>query len=132
MPLNRIPLSGNQIVAMANVSREVKTTFTTTGTFDYAELPCLGLPSLMYWVRLDTGVPNVRFYPLFAVSNVSTPTGPVPNFVSFTNGQILVAGNIAVFTIRAAVAVIGIRIVIDNALAPFLPISVTATLTAGG
>ena len=132
MPLNRVPLTGNQIVAMANVSREEKTSFTGVGTFDFTELNCLGLPSLMYWVRLDTAVANVRFYPLFAVSNLTAGTTVVPNWAAFNNGTILVPGNVLVFTIRAAVAVMGIRIVIDPPLAPVLPISVTTIVTAGG
>jgi hypothetical protein len=130
MPLNRVPLTGNQIVAMANVSRQEKTNFTATGTYEYSELNSLGLPSLMYWVRLDTAVANIRFYPLFAVSNITTGTGPAPNWLTFNNGTILVPGNVTVFTIRAAVSVIGIRIVIDPGIP--VPISVTSTLTAGG
>jgi hypothetical protein len=132
MPLNRVPLTGNQIVAMANVSREEKTSFTSTGTFDYSELNVLGLPSLLYWVRLDSPVANVRFYPLFAVTNITTAGVPVPNWAPFNNGTILVPGNHTVFTIRAAVSTIGIRIVLDPPLAPLLPISVTTILTAGG
>jgi hypothetical protein len=130
MPLNRVPLTGNQIVAMANVSRQEKTNFTATGTYEYSELNSLGLPSLLYWVRLDTAVANIRFYPLFAVSNITTGTGPAPNWATFNNGTILVPGNVTVFTIRAAVSVIGIRIVIDPGIP--VPISVTSILTAGG
>jgi hypothetical protein len=130
MPLNRVPLTGNQIVAMANVSRQEKTSFNAVGTYDYSELNSLGLPSLMYWVRLDTAVANIRFYPLFAVSNITTPTGPAPNWASFNNGTILVPGTITVFTIRAAVSVMGIRIVIDPGVP--VPVSVTSILTAGG
>ena len=132
MPLNRVPLTGNQIVAMANVSRQEKTEFTTTGTFDYSELNTLGLPSLLYHVQLVTPVANVRAYPLFAVSNVTTGGVPVPNWNSFDNGTVLVPGGVFVFTIRAAVSIIGIRIVIDPPLAPFLPIYVNTVLTAGG
>lgn len=132
MPLNRVPLTGNQIVAMANVSRAEKTTFTSTGTFEYSQLNALGLPSLLYWVRLDTAVANVRFYPLFSVDNVTVGGVPVPNWATFNNGTILVPNNVSVFTIRAAVSVIGIRIVIDPPLAPLLPITVTSILTAGG
>lgn len=133
MPLNRIPLTGNQIVAMANVSRELKTEFAAAGTYDYSELPCLGLPSLMYHTQLITpGAINVRVYPLFAVSNVTTGTTPVPNWASFTNGQILVVGNTTVFTIRAAVAIMGIRIVIDPLPGQPFPIFVNTILTAGG
>lgn len=132
MPLNRVPLTGNQIVAMANVSRSEKTTFTSVGTFEYSQLNALGLPSLLYWVRLDTAVANVRFYPMFSVDNVTVGGAPVPNWATFNNGTILVPSNVSVFTIRAAVSVIGIRIVIDPPLAPLLPISVTSILTAGG
>ena len=133
MPLNRVPLTGNQIVAMANVSREEKTSFAVVGTTDYSELNVLGLPSLMYWVRLDSPVANVRFYPLFSVSNLTTVGVPTPNWATFNNGTILVPGNATVFTIRAAVAVIGIRIVIDpGPPAPALPLTITTILTAGG
>lgn len=130
MPLNRIPLTGNEIVAMANVSRELKTDFTATGTYDYSELPSLGLPSLMYWIRLNTAVANVRYYPLFAVSNITAGTGTAPNWAAFNNGTILVPGNVSVFTIRAAVAIIGIRIVIDPGIP--VPISINTIVTAGG
>lgn len=132
MPLNRIPLTGNQIVAMANVSRELKTQFTAVGTYDYSELNVLGLPSLMFHTRLISPVANVRAYPLFAVANITTGVTPTPNWAQFDNGTILVPGGVSVFTIRAAVSIIGIRIVIDGALAPFLPISVATILTAGG
>jgi hypothetical protein len=117
---------------MANVSRELKTQFTTVGTFDYSELNVLGLPSLMFHTRLITPVANVRVYPLFAVANITTGAVPTPNWAQFDNGTILVPGSVSVFTIRAAVSIIGIRIVIDGALAPFLPISVATILTAGG
>lgn len=130
MPLNRVPLTGNQIVAMANVSREEKTSFAVVGTTDYSELNVLGLPSLMYWVRLDSPVANVRFYPLFSVSNLTTGGVPTPNWATFNNGTILIAGNATVFTIRAAVAVIGIRIVIDPGTP--VPVTITTILTAGG
>ena len=132
MPLNRVPLTGNQIVAMANVSRQEKTEFTSVGTFSYSELNVLGLPSLMYHVQLISPVANVRAYPLFAVSNITAGGAPTPNWASFDNGTVLVPGSVSVFTIRAAVAVIGIRIVIDPPLAPFLPIYINTILTAGG
>lgn len=130
MPLNRIPLTGNQIVAMANVSRELKTPFDVVGTYDYSELPCLGLPSLMYYIRLNSPVANVRWYPLFAVTNITAGTTPVPNWASFNNGTILVPGNVSVFTIRAAVAIIGIRVVIDPGIP--VPISINTIVSAGG
>lgn len=131
MPLNRIPLTGNQIVAMANVSRELKTDFTVAGTTtDYSELPCLGLPSLMFYIRLNTAVANVRWYPLFAVTNITSGTGPVPNWATFNNGTILVPGNVSVFTIRAAVAIIGIRVAIDPGIP--VPISINTIVSAGG
>lgn len=130
MPLNRIPLTGNQIVAMANVSRELKTSFDAVGTYDYSELPCLGLPSLTYWIRLNSPVANVRWYPLFAVTNITAGTTPVPNWATYNNGTILVPGNVSVFTIRSAVAIIGIRVAIDPGIP--VPISINTIVTAGG
>ena len=132
MPLNRVPLTGNQIVAMANVSRQLKSDLTSPGpgdtSFDYSELNVLGLPSLMYWVRLNSPVANVRFTPLFSVTNITTGAVPTPNWAEFTNGAILVPGNITVFTIRAAVAVMGIRITVPAGLT----VNVATILTAGG
>lgn len=131
MPLNRIPLTGNQIVAMANVSRELKSSLATAGTtYDYSELPCLGLPSLMYHIRLNSPVANVRWYPLFAVTNITTGGAPTPNWATFNNGTILVPGNVSVFTIRAAVAIIGIRVVVDPGIA--VPVSINTIVTAAG
>lgn len=134
MPLNRIPLTGNEIVAMANVSRENKYTFTNTGVgpsqFDFAELNVVGLPSLMYWLRLDVPVPGVVFWPLFSISNLTDPvtSTPVPNWHEFTNGAILVPGNITVFTIRASVSVIGVRVQVPLGQ----QITLTTALTASG
>jgi hypothetical protein len=132
MPLNRVPLTGNQIVAMANVSRQLKSDLTSPGpgdtSFDYSEINVLGLPSLLYWVRLDSPVANVRFTPLFAVTNRTAGVAPTPNWAEFTNGAILVPGNITVFTIRAAVAVMGIRITVPAGNT----ISISTILTAGG
>ena len=133
MPLNRVPLSGNQIVAMANVSRQLKTDIAAGAgpadtTLDFSELNCLGLPSLMYWIQLQTAAVNVRWTPLFAVANATVAGQPVPNWQQFTNGAILVPGNVTVFTIRAAVALMGIRVVAP----PGTAITVSTVVTAGG
>jgi len=127
MPLNRIPLTGNEIVAMANVSRENKYTFTSPGPnpalFTFNELNVVGLPSLMYWIRLDTPVGGVLFQPMFSVTNDTDPAtnAPIPNWHEFTNGSILVPGNITVFTTRASVSVMGMRV--------SLQVGTTATFT---
>jgi hypothetical protein len=133
MPLNRIPLTGNEIVAMANVSRQNKFTFSSAGPitqFDFAELNVVGLPSLMYWLRLDTPVAGVVFWPLFSISNLTDPATnqPVPNWLEFTNGAILVPGNTTVFTIRASVSVMGLRVSVPAGQT----ITLTTALTASG
>lgn len=133
MPLNRIPLTGNEIVAMANVSRQNKNTFSNTGAisqFDFGELNVVGLPSLMYWIRLDTPVAGVVFWPLFSISNLTdvVTNTPVPNWLEFTNGAILVPGNITVFTIRASVSVIGVRVQVPAGQT----VTLTTALTASG
>lgn len=131
MPLNRVPLAGNQIVAMANVSLELKETFTAGAvdtTFTFNELNVLGLPSLFYWINLTTPVPNVNWVPLFAVTNTTSGGVTVPNWHDFNNGFILVPGNVTTFTIRAAVALAGMRITVPaNQIA-----TVTTVITAGG
>ena len=134
MPLNRTPLTGNQIVAMANVSLE--RTYTLTGlalvdsTFVVNELNVLGLPSLLYWVRLNSGVPNVIFTPLFAVQNTSLAGSTVPNWNPLTNGALLVPGNIFTFSIRASMANAAVQFYIPLSAPPSV-ISVDVVITAG-
>ena len=134
MPLNRTPLTGNQIVAMANVSLE--RTYTLTGlalvdsTFVVNELNVLGLPSLLYWVRLNSGVPNVIFTPLFAVQNTSLAGATVPNWNPLTNGALLVPGNIFTFSIRASMANAAVQFYIPLSAPPSV-ISVDVVITAG-
>jgi hypothetical protein len=136
MPLNRTPLTGNQIVAMANVSLERSYTLTGLQLFDSTsivnELNVLGLPSLLYWIRLNSAVPNVIFTPLFAVQNTTQAGVTVPNWNPLTNGALLVPGNIFTFTIRAAMANAAVQITIPLSfpLPPFL-ISVDVVITAG-
>ena len=131
MPLNRVPLAGNQIVAMANVSLELKETFTAGGadpTFIFNELNVLGLPSLLYWISLASPVPNVNWTPLFAVTNTTVGGVTTPNWHDFNNGFILVPGNVTTFSVRAAVALAGMRITVpaNNA------VSIITVITAGG
>jgi hypothetical protein len=131
MPLNRVPLAGNQIVAMANVSLELKETFTAGGadtTFIFNELNVLGLPSLLYWISLASPVPNVNWTPLFAVTNTTVGGVTTPNWHDFNNGFILVPGNVTTFSVRAAVALAGMRITVpaNNA------VTIITVITAGG
>ena len=138
MPLNRTPLTGNQIVAMANVS--LQQTYTLTGvagvgatTFEVNFLNVLGLPSLMYWVRLNSPVGNIAFTPLFSVQNTTTAALTAPNWLPFTNGALLVPGNIFVFTIRASVSQAAAQFIIPGAGggAPSTA-SLDVVITAGG
>lgn len=135
MPLTRTPLTGNQIVAMANVSLQRTYTIQVPGpvpqTSIVNEINVLGLPSLMYWIRLNSAVGNVLFTPLFAVQNINVGTVVSPNFLPFSNGVILVPGNIFVFTIRAAVANAAAEFIIPN-VPPGNIISVDVVITAGG
>ena len=134
MPLNRTPLTGNQIVAMANVSLERSYTLTGLALVDSTsivnELNVLGLPSLLYWVRLNSAVPNVIFTPLFAVQNTTLAGVTVPNWNPLTNGALLVPGNIFAFTIRASMANAAVQITIPLSAPPSV-ISVDVVITAG-
>jgi len=135
MPLNRTPLTGNQIVAMANVS--LQRTYTLTGavgvgtTYQVNFLNVLGLPSLMYWVRLNSPVGNIAFTPLFSVQNTTTAGITAPNWLPFTNGALLVPGNIFVFTIRASVSEAAAQFALPGGAAPFTA-SLDVVITAGG
>jgi len=137
MPLNRTPLVGNQIVAMGNVS--LQRTYTLAGspilgqnTFSIVnELNVLGLPSLTYWVRLNSANPGIIFTPLFAVQNTTAGAQTVPNWLPFTNGANLVPGNVALFTVRSAVANAAVEFTIPGAN-PAQTISVDVVITAGG
>lgn len=135
MPLTRTPLTGNQIVAMANVSLQRSYTIQVPGpvpqTSIVNEINVLGLPSLMYWIRLNSAVGNVVFTPLFAVQNTNVGTVISPSWLPFTNGAVLVPGNIFVFTVRASVANAAAEFIIPN-VPPGNSISVDVVITAGG
>lgn len=120
---------------MANVSLQRGYTIQVPGpvpqTSIVNEINVLGLPSLMYWIRLNTAVGNVLFTPLFAVQNTNVGTAVLPNWLPFSNGVILVPGNIFVFTIRAAVANAAAEFIIPG-VPPGGSISVDVVITAGG
>ena len=133
MPLARVPLTGTFDVAMANVSLENKTTFDNSASgvvtsFTFNELNVQGLPSLMYWIRLDSAVPGVTWNPFFSITNITTGGVTVPNFHAFTNGFVLVPGNTTTFFVRAAVGVAGMGIGVP----PNQIVTVTTVITAGG
>lgn len=135
MPLNRTPLTGNQIVAMANVS--LQRNYNLTGTSIVAaepivnDLNVLGLPSLMYWVRLNTAINGITFTPMFAVQNTTSGGVTVPNWLPFNNGALLVPGNVFVFSIRAAVANAAAQFNIGPSVPP-TTINVDVVISAGG
>jgi hypothetical protein len=135
MPLNRVPLTGNQIVAMANVSRRETLTLLASPPApkdqDFLEINVLGLPSLMYYARLPAGAPGgIVWEPLFAVDNITVGGVTVPNWQPFTNGFVLVPGNVTVFTIRAAVSLAAMRFNIPGGIGNVA--GVTGIITAGG
>jgi hypothetical protein len=116
---------------MANVSLQRSYTLTAgpaQGGFIRNELAVLGLPSLMYWVRLNTPINGVVFTPMFAVQNVTTGGVAGPSWLPFTNGALLVPGNIFVFTIRAAIA----QAAADITVPPLQSVDVDIVITAGG
>jgi hypothetical protein len=133
MPLARVPLTGSFDVAMANVSLENKTTLDNSAsgaatTFTFNELQVQGLPSLMYWIRLDTAAINIVWNPLFAVTNTTTGGVTAPNWHDFTNGFVLVPGNVTTFFVRAAVGTAGMSVAVPAGVS----IDVTTVITAGG
>ena len=131
MPLARVPLTGSQDVAMANVSLEKKFTITAGGadtTVTFNELNVQGLPSLMYWIRLDTPILGVTWNPVFAVTNTTAGGVTVPNWLNFTNGFLLVPGNVTTFFVRAAIGVAGMRVTVPAGNV----VDVTTVITAGG
>lgn len=112
MPLDRVPLTGSDALAMANVSLDRKYVLASdplaSAVYIVNELNVLGLPSLMYWVRVQAGAPGgIVFFPLFAVTNTTTGGVTAPLWKPFNNGIVLVPGNVTVFTIRASVSVAG-------------------------
>jgi len=137
MPLNRTPLTGNQIVAMANVSLQRNYTMVGPGIFGDTfyivnnEINVLGLPSLTYWVRLNSNVPNIVFTPLFAVQNTTLGGVTVPNWLPFTNGAVLVPGNVFTFIVRSAVANAAVEFGIPGSV-PASTINADVVITAGG
>lgn len=134
MPLSRVPLAGNETVAMGSVSLMRSFTLTTPGeaagplSFTRLEMNVTGLPSLTYWVRLQSAVANVIFTPQFSVLNNTTAGTTTANWVPFTNGTVLVPGNISVFTTRSAVAKMSISISVPVGTT----VDVDLIVTAGG
>jgi hypothetical protein len=95
---------------MANVSLERSYTLTGGGVATIVnELNVQGLPSLFFWVRLNTALPGVLWTPLFSVTNTTVAGVTQPNWFPFNNGFILVPANVTTFSIRAAVGVIGMQ-----------------------
>lgn len=116
---------------MANVSLQRSYTFTAGAaatSFVENEISVLGLPSLMYWVRLTAPIAAVIFTPLFAVQNVTVGGQAAPNWLPFNNGAALVPGNVFVFTIRAAVA----QAAVEFTVPPNSVITADVVITAGG
>lgn len=97
-------------------------------TFTENELAVGGLPSLTYWVRLNNAAANVVFTPVFSVMNTTTSGVTAPDWLPFTNGAILVPGNVFVFTVRAAVAKAAIQVTVPPATA----IDIDVVISAGG
>jgi hypothetical protein len=118
---------------MANVSLERKFSLNNPNNFDLNltinELNVQGLPSLMYWIRLDTPILGVRWSPLFSVTNVTTGGVTAPNWLPFTNGFILVSSNVTTFFVRAAVGVAGMGVTLPAGAGV---VDVTTVITAGG
>jgi len=115
------------------VSLENKVTFDNSlganpVTFTFNELQVTGLPSLMYWIRLDSPVANVVWNPLFAITNITTGGVTVPNFHVFTNGFVLVPGNTTTFFVRAAVGTAGMSVAVPAGTS----VTVTTVISAGG
>ena len=135
MPLVRTPLTGNQIVAMGSVSLQRNYTLTSSAgvtSFDVNEIPVGGLPSLMYWVRLNSAVANIVFAPLFGVQNTTVANATQADWLPFTNGVVLVPGNVFTFSIRAAVANAAAQLIIPQGLIIPLTINIDVVITAGG
>lgn len=119
MPLNRTPLTGGQTIAAANVTLRRQYNI-TVGAGNVSQIvndiAVLGLPRLMYWVRLNTSFAGCQAIPLFAVDNTTIAGAVQPVWLPFTNGNLLVPGNVFVFTISAAVANAAVEITVPGGL----------------
>ena len=134
MPLNRTPLTGGQTIAAANVTlRRQYNISVGAGNVSQIvnDIAVLGLPRLMYWVRLNTSFAGCQAIPLFAVDNTTIAGAVQPVWLPFTNGNLLVPGNVFVFTISAAVANAAVEINIPGGvLGPLLNFEVVITAGA--
>lgn len=119
MPLNRTPLTGGQTIAAANVTlRRQYNISVGAGNVSQIvnDIAVLGLPRLMYWVRLNTSFAGCQAIPLFAVDNTTIAGAVQPVWLPFTNGNLLVPGNVFVFTISAAVANAAVEITVPGGI----------------
>lgn len=131
MPLNRTPLTGGQTIAAANVTlRRTYTIAAGANPLPYSEvvneIAVLGLPRLMYWVRLTTNQVGCQAVPLYAVDNTTVANVIQPIWLPFTNGNILVPGNVFVFTIQAAVANAAVELIVPVNTAVNFEVVITA------
>jgi hypothetical protein len=91
VPIVRIPVAGNELVASASVFRRRVVTVPnqTTLTIEAAAIQCNNLPNAFFWIRQDTGVGGLSFVPLFAVDNTSAGGNVVPNWLPLSAPQAL-------------------------------------------
>jgi hypothetical protein len=84
MPLVRIPTTGSELVASAQVvRRRVITVGAGVGLdpLQTLELQINNLPNIFIWLRQTAGVNGISFSPYFAVDNTNTAGAVRPNWL---------------------------------------------------
>ena len=103
MPLVRIPTTGAELVASAQVVR--RRTITIAAGAAITPLPSLqlqinNLPNIFIWMEQTAGANGIAFAPYFAVDNLNTAGAVGPNWLQLAPSSAIAVGVPAFFNLR--------------------------------
>ena len=95
MPLVRIPTTGAELVASAQVVR--RRTITVLAGAAITPLPALqlqinNLPNIFIWMEQTAGANGIAFAPFFAVDNLNSAGTVVPNWLQLAPSSAIAVG----------------------------------------
>ena len=103
MPLVRLPTTGAELVASANVYLRRTVTIvpgTSTNFLQDINLQINNLPNIFVWIRQTGGVMGLSFFPSFAVDNIDVAGVVTPNWLPLTVPQAVFLNQPSFFTFR--------------------------------
>jgi hypothetical protein len=103
MPLVRIPTTGAELVASAQVVR--RRTITVAAGAAITPLPALqlqinNLPNIFIWMEQTAGANGIAFSPYFAVDNINVAGAVQPNWLQLAPSSAIALGVPTFFNLR--------------------------------